>query len=60
VPIRLRLVGATLPAEIADAHRTGAILPGNCSPLFAPVPAPTLRGAITSLAAATFDLLAKK
>jgi len=60
VPIRLRLVGATLPAEIADAHRTGAILPGNCSPLFAPVPEPALKGAITSLAAAAFDLLGKK
>lgn len=60
VPICLWLVGATPPAEIAEAHRTGAILPGNHSPLFAPAPEPTLRGAITSLSAAALDLLAKK
>ena len=60
VPICLWLVGATAPAEIAEAHRTGAVLPGNHSPLFAPVPEPTLKGAITSLSAAVLDLLAKK
>ncbi len=60
VPICLWLVGATAPAEITTAHRTGAVLASNHSPLFAPVPEPTLKGAITSLSAAALDLLAKK
>lgn len=60
VPICLWLVGATDPAEVAQAQRTGAVLPGNHSPLFAPVPEPTLKGAITSLSAATLDLLGKR
>jgi hippurate hydrolase len=59
VPICLWLVGATDPAEVDRAQRTGTILPGNHSPLFAPVPEPTLKGAITSLSAATLDLLAR-
>jgi amidohydrolase len=60
VPICLWLVGATAPAEVDQAQRTGAVLPSNHSPLFAPVPEPTLKGAITSLSAAALDLLAKK
>jgi len=59
VPICLWLIGATAPAEIEAAHRTGAVLASNHSPLFAPVPEPTLKGAITSLSAAALDLLAK-
>ncbi|MCX6952034.1 MAG: amidohydrolase [Verrucomicrobia bacterium] len=59
VPICLWLVGATAPAEVDAAQRTGTVLPGNHSPLFAPVPEPTLKGAITSLSAAALDLLAK-
>ncbi len=59
VPICLWLVGATAPAEIADAQRAGKVLPSNHSPLFAPVPEPTLKGAVTSLSAAALDLLAK-
>ncbi len=60
VPICLWLVGATAPAEIEAAHRSGAVLASNHSPLFAPVPEPTLKGAITSLTAAALNLLAKK
>lgn len=60
VPICLWLVGATDPAEIDQAQRAGKVLPSNHSPLFAPVPEPTIKGAVTSLSAATLDLLAKK
>ena len=59
IPICLWLIGATAPAEIQAAARTGAVLASNHSPLFAPVPEPTLKGAITSLSAAALDLLAK-
>lgn len=59
IPICLWLIGATAPAEIEAAHRTGAVLASNHSPLFAPVPEPTLKGAITSLSAAALELLAK-
>jgi len=59
IPICLWLIGATAPAEIQAAARTGAVLASNHSPLFAPVPEPTLKGAITSLSAAALELLAK-
>jgi amidohydrolase len=60
VPICLWLIGATAPAELAAAARAGTQTPGNHSPLFAPAPEPTLKGAITSLSAAALDLLAKR
>lgn len=60
VPICLWLIGATAPAELAAATRAGTQTPGNHSPLFAPAPEPTLKGAITSLSAAALDLLSKR
>lgn len=60
VPICLWLIGATPPAEIEAAHRAGTVPPSNHSPLFAPAPEPTLKGAITSFSAAALELLAKK
>jgi hippurate hydrolase len=59
IPICLWLIGATSPAELAEAARAGTPTPGNHSPLFAPAAEPTLKGAITSLSAAALDLLAK-
>ena len=52
-------IGAAMDALIAQNEIAGAVLASNHSPLFAPVPEPTLKGAITSLSAAALDLLAK-
>lgn len=60
VPICLFWVGATDPALVAAAENGGPGVPSNHSPLFAPVPEPTLKTAVTAMTAAALDLLAKK
>lgn len=59
VPACFWFVGGTDPAVIDEAARTGNPVPSNHSPLFAPVPEPTIKTAITSMSAAVLDLLAK-
>jgi hippurate hydrolase len=60
VPICIFWIGGTDPAKIAEAQRTGAPLPSNHSPLWAPVPEPVIKTAVTAMSAAVLDLLAKK
>lgn len=60
VPICLFWVGATDPAVFAAAEKAGTGVPSNHSPLFAPLPEPTLKTAVTAMSAAALDLLAKK
>jgi hippurate hydrolase len=59
VPICLFWVGATDPAVFAEAQKSGKGVPSNHSPLFAPLPEPTLRTGVTAMSAAALDLLAK-
>jgi amidohydrolase len=59
VPITLWRVGATAPETLAAAATTGIPAPSNHNPRFAPVPEPTITAAVTSLAAAVLELLAK-
>ena len=60
VPICMWWVGGQDPAKIENTRRTGAPLPANHSTLFAPVPEPTLKAAVTSLTAAVLDLMSKR
>lgn len=60
VPACIFWVGGADPAALAEARRTGALVPSNHSPFFAPVPEPTLKAAVTAMSAAVLDLLAKK
>ena len=60
VPICIWWVGGMAPERFAESKRTGVPVPSNHSPLFAPVPEPTLKAAVTSMTAAVLDLLAKK
>ena len=60
VPICLWWVGGMAPEKFEESKRTGVPVPSNHSPLFAPVPEPTLKAAVTSMTAAVLDLLAKK
>jgi len=60
VPICLFWVGATDPVKFAEAQRTGAGVPSNHSPLFAPPPELTLKTGITAMTAAALDLLGQR
>ena len=60
VPICMWWVGGTAPEKFAESKRTGVPVPSNHNPSFAPVPAPTLKAAVTSMTAAVLELLAKK
>lgn len=60
VPICLFWVGATDPAKFAEAKKTGTLVPSNHSPLFAPLPEPTIKTGVTAMTAAVLDLMPKK
>ncbi len=50
-------LGAADPDKLAHAKETGVPLPGPHSPLFAPVYAPTIETAVTTMTAMSLDLL---
>lgn len=60
VPLSIWWVGAADPAAVTEAARNGTALPSNHSALFAPVPEPTIKAAVTSMTSAVLDLLGKK
>jgi hippurate hydrolase len=59
IPVFMFWVGAITAERIAEAKRTGVPVPSNHSPLFAPVPEPTIRTGIVAMSAAALDLLKK-
>ncbi|MDF3059694.1 MAG: yxeP [Rariglobus sp.] len=59
VPICMLWIGGAAPAMYAESKRTGTLLPSNHSPMFAPVPEPTIKTGMTALTAAALELLAK-
>ena len=60
IPTVIMWVGGLDPAAWrAGVDGTGPIPPGNHSPLFAPVPEPTLKTGVQAMTAAAMDLLAK-
>jgi metal-dependent amidase/aminoacylase/carboxypeptidase family protein len=52
-------LGAVDPATLAESRRTGVLLPGLHSSLWAPVPEPTLRTGVKSMTSAILDLMKK-
>jgi amidohydrolase len=52
-------VGATDPKLVAAAAAGGAPVPGNHSPLFAPVPEPTIKAGVEAMALTVMNLLPK-
>ncbi len=60
VPICTFDLGASDPAKLAEAERTGVPLPGPHNSKFAPVPEPTIKTGVAALSAVALDLLAKK
>ncbi len=59
VPICMFSIGAVDPESVAESERTGKPLPSLHSPLFAPVPEPTIRTGIISMTAAVMRLTGK-
>ncbi|HEX3969523.1 MAG TPA: amidohydrolase [Edaphobacter sp.] len=57
IPAVIFWLGAYDPAKVAESERTGVALPSPHSPLFAPLPEPTLRTGITAMTDAAVALL---
>ena len=60
IPICIFDIGAVDPAAVTESKRTGKPLPSLHSPLFAPVPEPTLKTGVTAMTAAVLELLGNK
>jgi hippurate hydrolase len=59
VPICMMNIGGVSPEALKESQRTGQPLPSLHSPLWAPVPEPTIKSGVTAMTAATLELLAK-
>lgn len=57
IPSVMFWLGAADPAKVAESKRTGAALPFLHSPLFAPLPEPTIRTGVLAMTAAVLDLM---
>jgi amidohydrolase len=60
IPIFMFFVGGVKPEAFQESQRTGKPLPSLHSPLWAPVPEPTIKTGVTAMSAAVLDLLGKK
>jgi metal-dependent amidase/aminoacylase/carboxypeptidase family protein len=59
IPASMFWLGATDPAKVADSRKNGTALPFLHSPLFAPLPEPTIRTGVIAMSAAILELLQK-
>jgi hippurate hydrolase len=59
IPIFLFWLGTVAPEKVAEAAKEGAPLPSLHSPLYAPVPEPSLRTGVTAMSLAVLDLMGK-
>jgi hippurate hydrolase len=59
IPAVMFWLGATAPAVLAEAKRTGRPVPSLHSSLFAPVPEPTIRTGVKAMTAAVLELMKK-
>ena len=60
IPICMFDVGGVNPEAVKESARTGKPLPSLHSPLFAPVPEPTIKTGVTAMTAAMLELMRKK
>lgn len=60
IPIFLFFVGGVNPKTIQECERAGKSLPSLHSPLWAPMPEPTIKTGITAMSAAVLELMAPK
>lgn len=59
IPAVMFWLGAADPSVLAESKRTGKPVPSLHSPLFAPVPEPTIRTGVKAMTAAVLDLMKK-
>jgi hippurate hydrolase len=59
VPICMLNIGGVNPEALKESQRTGQPLPSLHSPLWAPVPEPTIKAGVTAMTAAALELLGK-
>ena len=59
VPICMLNIGGVNPEAPKESQRTGQPLPSLHSPLWAPVPEPTIKAGVTAMTAAALELLGK-
>lgn len=59
IPASMLWLGATDPMKFAESKKTGTPLPFLHSPLFAPLPEPTIRTGVRLMAAVVLDLMKK-
>jgi hippurate hydrolase len=59
IPASMFWLGATDPVKFAESKKTGTPLPFLHSPLFAPLPEPTIRTGVRVMTAAVLDLMQK-
>ncbi len=57
IPAVIFSLGAVDPAKLKESRETGVPLPSLHSPLFAPLPEPTLRTGVKAMTAAVLDLM---
>ncbi len=57
IPAVIFWLGAYDPAKVAESEKTGKSLPSPHSPLFAPLPEPSLRTGVTAMTDAALELL---
>jgi len=60
IPICMFQVGGVKPEAIKDSEQTGKPLPSLHSPLWAPVPEPTIKTGAAAMTAAVLELMGKK
>ena len=53
-------IGGVKPDAYQESQRTGKPLPSLHSPLWAPLPEPTLKTGVTAMTAAVLELMGKK
>ena len=59
IPTTMFWLGASDPSKLKQSKETGTPLPSLHSPLFAPVPEPTLRTGVKAMTAAVLELMKK-
>ena len=57
IPLMMFGVGMVTAEALAESKRTGVPLPGNHSPLFAPVPEPTIRTGVEAMTLALINVM---
>jgi metal-dependent amidase/aminoacylase/carboxypeptidase family protein len=59
IPVCMFGLGGVDPETLRQSERTGQPLPSLHSPLWAPVPEPTIKTGVTAMTAAVLELMAR-